>query len=255
MFADNFKLEHYLQRIGWEGSLGRDAATLGRLMRHQLLTIPFENLDVQAGKIVSMTPEDIVDKIVGRRRGGYCYEVNGLFAMALAHLGIPFKFIAARPMFYPSRRPKTHMALIAEADGHTWLCDLGFGSYGIRAPMRLDVLDKPVRQDSDVYTLRKTSDKDYLLTACIDGTDAPQYSFDTSEQEWVDFWPANYLNSTHPDAIFVQKLLVILHTPAGRVILLGDMLKTVEGAAISQQKLSDVDIANTLRERFGLATH
>ncbi|MGM1331113.1 arylamine N-acetyltransferase family protein, partial [Klebsiella michiganensis] len=92
------------------------------------------------GKIVSMEPDDIANKLLRQRRGGYCYELNGLFTMALEALGIAWRFVAARPMFYPARRPKTHMAVVAEVEGRQWLCDLGFGSYGIRAPLALDEL-------------------------------------------------------------------------------------------------------------------
>ena len=141
MKADNFVLQDYFNRVGYRGDAKADIATVTRLMRCQLFTVPFENLDVQAGKVVSLVPEEIVEKIVERNRGGYCYEVNGLFSMALYALGIPYRFVAARPMFYPVRRPKTHMAIVLEMDGEKWLCDLGFGSYGIRAPMRLDAVN------------------------------------------------------------------------------------------------------------------
>jgi N-hydroxyarylamine O-acetyltransferase len=77
-------------------------------MRYQLFSVPFENLDVQQGKVISLVPEEIYRKIVERNRGGYCYEVNGLFAMALNALGIPYQFFAARPMTYPVRRPKPY---------------------------------------------------------------------------------------------------------------------------------------------------
>jgi N-hydroxyarylamine O-acetyltransferase len=111
MHASNFDLPTYLQRIGYTGNFAGDTTTLHSLMRQQLFTVPFENLDVQAGKVVSLIPEDIADKILQQGRGGYCYEVNGLFAMALQALGIPYQFAAARPMFYPARRPRTHMAV------------------------------------------------------------------------------------------------------------------------------------------------
>lgn len=118
MQASNFDLQAYFRRIGFSAgdSAKADTATLHALMRHQLFAVPFENLDVQAGKIVSLVPEDIAGKILGGARGGYCYEVNGLFAMALQALGISYRFVAARPMFYPARRPRTHMALVAEVE-------------------------------------------------------------------------------------------------------------------------------------------
>ena len=83
MHSDNFDLSAYFRRINYTGHAAADTATLHALMRHQLFSVPFENLDVQAGKVVSLVPEDIADKLLHRGRGGYCYEVNGLFAMAL----------------------------------------------------------------------------------------------------------------------------------------------------------------------------
>ncbi len=154
MRADNFSLGAYLARIGYQGVPSTDIGSVSELMRRQLFTVPFENLDVQAGKVVSMVPEDIVEKIVERKRGGYCYEVNGLFAMALAAIGVEYQFVAARPMFYPVRRPRTHMAIVASIGGRKWLCDLGFGSYGIRAPIRLDA-DEEVSQDDDRFSLKQ----------------------------------------------------------------------------------------------------
>ena len=142
MHSDSFDLSLYFRRIGYSGPAAADTATLHALMRHQLFSIPFENLDV----IVSMEPDDIANKLLRQRRGGYCYELNGLFTMALEALGIAWRFVAARPMFYPARRPKTHMAVVAEVDGRQWLCDLGFGSYGIRAPLALDELDTDIIQ-------------------------------------------------------------------------------------------------------------
>jgi N-hydroxyarylamine O-acetyltransferase len=252
MHSDNFDLSTYFHRINYSGHAAADTATLHAIMRHQLFSVPFENLDVQAGKVVSLVPEDIADKLLNHGRGGYCYEVNGLFAMALQALGIPYRFIAARPMFYPARRPKTHMALIAEVDGRQWLCDLGFGSYGIRAPVALDRLDTDIVQDFDTFRLTCDAHSNYLLQAKVEGEWANQYGFDLSPQEWVDFVPANYLNSTHPDAIFVQKLLIVQHRPEGRLILLGDMLKTVTADGVAKQKLAEGDIAHVLENHFAL---
>jgi N-hydroxyarylamine O-acetyltransferase len=239
MQSNNFNISTYFKRINYTGPVAADTATLHALMRHQLFSVPFENLDVQAGKIVSLAPDDIADKVLTQGRGGYCYEVNGLFAMALEALGIPYRFVAARPMFYPARRPKTHMALIAEVDSRQWLCDLGFGSYGIRAPMALDTLDVDITQDFDTFRLSRSAEGEYLLQAKVEGEWARQYGFDLTPQEWIDFVPANYLNSTHPDAIFVQKLVVVQHRPEGREILLGDVLKTITADGVEIQQLAE----------------
>jgi N-hydroxyarylamine O-acetyltransferase len=252
MQAENFTLQAYLNRVGFHGEVVANLATVAAIMRHQLFTVPFENLDVQAGKVVSLVPEDIVEKILYRNRGGYCYEVNAIFAMALEALGIPYQFIAARPMFYPVRRPKTHMAIILKVEGREWLCDLGFGSYGIRAPMRIDALDVEITQDFDSFMLSKTNEREYLLKARVDDLWVDQYAFDLSPQELIDFIPANYLNSTHPDAIFVQKILIVLHNMTGRKILLGDTLKTVDSGKTKKLTIAPTELATTVLENFGL---
>ena len=252
MQANNFSLTDYLHRIDYTGTPKADIETVERMMRRHLFSVPFENLDVQAGKIGTLVPEDIVEKIVGRKRGGYCYEVNGLFAMALEALGIPYQFVAARPMFYPARRPRTHMALVLTLGDERWLCDLGFGSYGIRAPMRLDALDIEIAQDDDTFMMTLGDDGFYVLRAKVDGQWTNQYAFDLSPQEWVDFVPANYLNSTHPEAIFVRMTVAVLMTEAGRKILGGDSLKIVEHGRTEKRTVAPNELAGILAREFGL---
>jgi len=252
MKADNFVLQKYFDRIAFCGDAKADIATVAGMMRCQLFSVPFENLDVQAGKVISLDPEEIFDKIIARKRGGYCFEVNGLFAMALEALGISYQFVAARPMMYPVRKPRTHMALVVKTDDQEWLCDLGFGSYGIRAPMRLDLLDAEIKQDFDTFMLSKANQREYLLQALVGGKWADQYAFDLSPQEWVDFAPANYFSSTHPDAIFVQKLVVVLHNLRGRISLSGDTLKTVIEGRVEKQTIRPEEKAAILNSRFGL---
>lgn len=252
MHADNFNLSDYFQRIGYTGAARADLATVTALMGCQLQSIPFENLDVQAGKPISLVPEDIFDKIVHRRRGGYCYEVNGLFAMALTALGVDFRFVGCRPMTYPARRPRTHMALLAHLDGEEWLCDVGFGSYGMRAPMRLHDANE-IRQDHDTFQLSPADGGEYVLKAWVEGQWANQYGFDLGHQEWVDFLPANWLNSTHPETLFVKHLIVMRQTPDGRHILMDDRLKTVERGETTVRQLGLDERGTVLRQVFGLA--
>lgn len=252
MQANNFSLTKYCERIGYEDMPMADVQTLKQLMRHQLMTVPFENLDVQAGKVVSLVPEEIVEKIIDRNRGGYCYEVNGLFAMALEALGIEYQFVAARPMFYPVKRPKTHMAIIAKVEGKDWLCDLGFGSYGIRTPMDLGQAGQSIKQDYDTFMLERTGIDEYLVKALVEGAWANQYAFDLHPWEWIDFAPANYMNSTHPDAIFVQKRLVIIQNLSGRSILLGNSLKTIQNGVINKTEIEDEQVKGALETCFDL---
>jgi len=252
MKADNFTLPAYLCRIGFQGVASADFETLKRMMRSQLFSVPFENLDVQRGKIVSLVPEEIVDKIVNRQRGGYCYEVNGLFAMALDALGISYRFVAARPMTYPVRRPRTHMAIVVSVDDEQWLCDLGFGSYGIREPVNLKRLDQELRQDFDLFKLIRSPNGEYLLQSFVDGGWKNLYEFNLCPQEWVDFEPANYLNSTHPDSVFVQSLMVVLQTSSGKEILSGDRFRSVSEGRTTELTIRQEEVAGLLLKKYSL---
>lgn len=252
MQASNFNMDKYLSHIGFSGKAKADVSTLAALMRLQLRKVPFENLDVQAGQVVSMVPDDIVRKILVQQRGGYCYEVNGLFSMALQVIGIPHFYVAARPMFYAQRRPKTHMAIVAKLNNELWLCDLGFGSYGLRQPLNLGSMGLEVKQDQDLYKLSLQSDGECLLSALVSGQWMPQYAFDLHPQEWLDFEPVNYLNSTHPEAIFVRQLLVILQTSTGRKILSNRQLKVWTNGLQTERALSEHELTAVLHEEFGL---
>lgn len=256
MQVPEFQLDAYLRRIGvpTDTVLTASVATVTQLMIAQLRTVPFENLDVQAGKIVSLQPTDIINKIVGERgearRGGYCYEVNALFAMALTTLGISYQFVFCRPMFYPMQRPKTHMALVVSVEGRSLLCDLGFGSYGLRAPIALDTVNLAQQQDFDQFRLLQPTPGQYVLQALIQGDWASQYGFDLYPAAWIDFMPANYLNSTHPDTVFVQKYLVIRQHDTGRVMLVGNELKKTSRGETTVEAVTD--LAAVLRTEFEL---
>ncbi len=241
--AINFSIDDYFQRIDIAYVDGRGDADLTRIMRAQLHSVPFENLDVQAGKIVSMVPEDIVDKIVHRKRGGYCYEVNGLFSMALTALGFEFDIIGARPMFYPQRRPKTHVVLLVKIGAERWLCDTGFGSFGLRAPIGLHQLGQVIQQDNETFMLDKNERNEFVLKALVKGEWANQFGFDLQPMEWIDFSLANYYNSTHPDAVFVKQYLVMQQHAQGRTLLSGNHLKRIglDGEVVTEVSPDQLD--------------
>lgn len=252
MQAQNFILADYLQRIDFTGAAAPDPDTLCQLMRCQLRAIPFENLDVQAGKIVSIVPEDIVNKIVYGQRGGYCYEVNSLFAMALATLGFEYDLIGARPMFYPQRRPKSHMVLMVKLGEERWLCDTGFGSFGLRAPVGLHQIGQVIQQDNETFMLDKNERGEFVLKALVKGEWANQFGFDLQPMEMIDFMPVNYYNSTHPDAVFVQRYLVMQQRPDGRTLLSGNQLKQLRGDQETVTEITGEQLDEVLWREFKL---
>ncbi len=247
-----FSLDQYLRRIHFDGVATPTLGTVSAIMRSQLASVPFENLDVQAGKGISIDPDQIVKKIIDRQRGGYCYEVNGLFSMALDALAIPYFFVAARPLIHGGKKPRTHMALVVQLDGENWLCDCGFGGHGMRAPMCLSLLDTEISQDNELFMLSRNDEQEFVLKSWVQHRWEEQYAFALTRQSWIDFVPANHYNSTHPDSLFVQKLLVVLCTPTGRKILFGHTLKIIHNGHEVKRFLTADNRATLLREEFGL---
>jgi N-hydroxyarylamine O-acetyltransferase len=247
MTASIFSLPDYLNRIGFHGETCPDLATLTALMSHQLQSVPFENTTVQAGNIPSLILKDIYTKIVIDGRGGYCYEVNGLFTMALTAIGFQWYFAGARPMFYPTRRPKTHMVVIVTIDGNSYLCDTGFGGYGLREPMRV-ADEEHADQNGDHFSL-ELRDAEYVLTSWVNEEWTPQYGFALTPQEWIEFSLANYFNATHPDTIFTQKRLAVMQSATGRKILVDNSLKIIDNGLTT---ISEVDYISAAHEHFGL---
>jgi N-hydroxyarylamine O-acetyltransferase len=252
MNVESFNFADYCNRVGFNGHSKADIETLNALMQCQLSTVPFENLDVQAGKTVSIEPAEIINKIIYQPRGGYCYEVNSLFAMALTALGIEYYFVGARPMFYPTRRPRTHMVIIATVADKQYLCDLGFGNYGIRAPIPLGKINQIIQQDDDCYKLACTDGKNYLLQARVDGEWVNQFGFDLYPHELLDFMPANFYNSKHPDSIFVKQLLIVKYNPLGRTILSGMRLKKIKQGKSYSEDITPEQLPDILKNEFGL---
>lgn len=245
MIASNFILTDYLKRIGYRGQTNPDLSTLTALMSAQLQSVPFENTEVQAGRIPSMIPEEITEKIVTNSRGGYCYEVNGLFAMALSTIGFEWYFAGARPMFYPTRRPKTHLVVIVAIEGESYLCDTGFGGYGLREPIK--IADGNIQNQLNDRFQIFLRDEEYILHSWVNGAWAPQYGFALTPQEWIEFSLANYFNATHPDTIFTQKKLAVLQTKNGRKILVDDLLKVIENDTTTEEK---VEYSEAFRRHF-----
>ncbi|NTS78547.1 arylamine N-acetyltransferase [Catenovulum sp. SM1970] len=251
MRANNFELSSYLRRINFTEQPSQDIESISKMMQKQLFNITFENYDVQCGKIVSLEPEHIVEKILNHQRGGYCYELNGLFAMALTALGINYKFVAARPMFYPMRRPKTHMVVLFDLKGTRYLADLGFGSFGIRAPIALTEVNKVIKQGYDEFQLCPSEEENgFIVKAKVKNEWVSQFAFSDIEQEWIDFMPVNYLNSTHPETIFVKSLLLIRYTENGRIILLDDKLKTYDKGQVTEEQICELSKDKVIRNKL-----
>ncbi len=127
-------LAAYFSRIGYRGPRAPTIEVLNALTSAHAQAIPFENLDVLLGRGIDLAPEAVFDKIVRRRRGGYCFEHNGLFLEVLTALGFAVRPLSARGRILPARDqtpPRTHVLLEVQVGGERWLTDVGVGALSL----------------------------------------------------------------------------------------------------------------------------
>lgn len=181
----------YLARIGYEGPVAPSIETLRALHLSHVLTVPFENLDIHLGCPISLEPSHLFRKIVLGRRGGYCFELNGLFALLLEEFGFAVTRLAARVLYGAEGvRPRSHQILLVHLGEARWLVDVGFGGQEPREPVPLTV-DEEQPQGPDRFRLVTGERDEYLLQCAIDGAWTNLYSFTLDPWLPIDFAFAN----------------------------------------------------------------
>jgi N-hydroxyarylamine O-acetyltransferase len=246
-------VQAYLDRIGYRGPLTPTAATLRALQVAHLQTVPFENLSIHARQPIVLDDESLFEKVVGRRRGGFCYELNGLFAALLRALGFQVVMLSAGVArgdgtFGPDF---DHMALLVALE-ERWLADVGFGD-SFREPLRLDERGE---QPEGVRAFRIDVDGDHHLLLRRDGPGQPwqpQYRFTLQPHDYADYAGMCHYHQTSPESHFTRQTVCSLATPEGRLTLSGMKLITTRGGERQERVLESEEArAALLRERFGV---
>jgi N-hydroxyarylamine O-acetyltransferase len=251
-----FDLDAYFQRIDYRGPREPTLPVLSELMAAHVQAVPFENLDVLLGARVDLGPAALFDKLVRRRRGGYCFEQNGLFLQVLTALGFAARPLSARvrlgtaPGYTP---PRTHMLLEVELDGERWLADVGVGAFSLTAPIRFTPdVEQPTRHEPR----RIVRERDHWLHQAQLGADwMDVYEFTGEEMPLVDREVANWYTSTHPRSHFRGVLMVARALPdGGRVTLRDAELKHRDRHGQAQVRVlqGNDDLLAALATEFGL---
>jgi N-hydroxyarylamine O-acetyltransferase len=250
--APRFALDAYLARVGWSGAAAPDLATLRGLHAAHAGRIPFENLDVRLGRPVGLDLESLQEKLVRRRRGGYCFEQNTLFAAALRTIGFQVETLEARvrPPGATAPLPRTHMVLRVEAKGRSWLADVGFGGDGPAYPVPLD--GETSEQLGGAYAVAPEPGDVHVLRWCPERDRRDLYAFTLVPALPVDFEVAHHFTSTHPRSPFVTTLTVQRTTPEVRQVLRGRTYTEQDGQRQIQQELSDAEVIELVTQVFGL---
>jgi N-hydroxyarylamine O-acetyltransferase len=242
---DDAQVAAYLARIGMADRPDASPGSLRDLQVRHLHTVPFENLTIHLGDTVSLSTADLFDKIVGRRRGGFCYELNGFFASLLTSLGYEVRLLGGGVYgAHGLGPPFDHLALLVDG----WLVDVGFGRHSAY-PLRLE----PGVEQSDpcgVFTVTMTSDGDIEVSR--DGS--PQYRLEARPRQLADFAPTCWWQQTAPGSHFrTAPICTLLTDTFGVLTIANRTLISTEGEFRHETVLdSDDELLAAYRDHFGV---
>ena len=247
---DDKTVAAYLDRIGVDRPEVIDTAALRVLHQAHQLTVPFENLSIHLSEPISLDEDKLLSKIVTRRRGGFCYELNGAFALLLRALGADVVMVAARVHgsdgFGP---PFDHLALLVHpADGTgPCLADVGFGSH-TEYPL---LLGSRQQQDDPAgpFRLADAEDGDVDVFKATE----PQYRIEMRARSLADFGPTCWYQQTSPDSHFTRSTVCSRLTGEGRISISGRTLIRTTGGVRSEEELPDDGaLLAAYRDHFGI---
>ena len=251
-----FDLNAYLQRIEFSGRAVPDLKTLEQLHRLHPGAIPFENLDTMLGKRVLIDIETIQDKLVARRRGGYCYEHNTLLQAALAAIGFELLPLAARVVWNRDsgyQNPRTHMVLLVSVGTDRYLCDVGFGGANMTKPLRFEPGAELTTPHARFRLIE--GDSDFAVEVLIQNRWRRAFEFDLQVQKPIDYEAMNHYVQSYPGSHFRSQLIVAIADATGRSALNNNSLGRFEdGTCIEQRSLLTAEaLYDTLIDRFGIS--
>lgn len=264
----------YLDRIHFKAGTDRDALEpslrlLRALHKAHMLAVPFENLSIHYGQPIMLEEAALYDKIVRRRRGGFCYELNGLFAWLLRHLGFEVSLLSAGVArsdgtFNPDF---DHLTLrVHDLEGVDWLADVGFGD-SFRCPLRFEADVEQDGADGHPYRLRRDGADErragpddetvrasyWTVEQSAGGQWKPQYRFTLQPRALSDFTERCVFQQTSPDSHFTRHRICTLALPQGRVSLSDwRLITTIEGLREERMLASEQEYRDVLDRQFGV---
>jgi N-hydroxyarylamine O-acetyltransferase len=253
MKNDIFNLDSYFERINYKGSTEAGEDTLRDIHIAHTLNVPFENLDVFYRRPILLDGAPLYKKMVKERRGGYCFEMNGLFSLVLEEMGFKVTNLLARVtidgIHYTT---KTHQAILVETGGRKWVADVGFGNDGIIAPLILEE-NTEQKQFAHTYRLITHSTLGYVLQKKREDLYDPLFAFTLEECSPEDFLMSNHFTSTFPDSFFLTMRMCTMPTKDGRITLTDEHFKVVKNNVVSDTPIANEDeFEAALKEHFGL---
>lgn len=250
-------ITHYLERINYTSPAKQDAQTMRGLHIAHMQTVPFENLDIGRKRPIQISEEAIWQKLIVNRRGGFCYELNGLFAWLLKQIGLEVTYLNAR--VYSHRNGSLgidfdHLALLVQVPGKSerWLADVGFGD-SFNEPLLFE-MDTEQVQGLRSYRLEKIDGGYVVWQKNYAGTWERQYFFDLTPHIFPKEYEAACLcHQTSPESGFTRSSIISRAIPDGRVSLEdGRLILTANGQRTERPLESKEEYNKLLKEYFDI---
>ena len=243
-------VDEHLARIGYTGSREPTAETLRQLHRAHLYAVPFENLDIPLGQPIVLSLPLLYEKIVRQGRGGFCYELNGLFGWLLRTLGFEVEMLAARVFDGKRLGPAFDHMLLRVDLGQPWIADVGFGDSFVE-PLPLNGDEHA--QFGSVYRFEEDGAERILSRRRPEAAWERQYVFSLKPYALDAFSPTCHYQQTSPDSSFTQKSVCSRATPEGRITVANGRLIVTTGEGRQETGIADeAAYREVLRRHFGI---
>jgi N-hydroxyarylamine O-acetyltransferase len=240
----------YLNRIGIEKTdAAADLENLKFLQRQHLLTVPFENLDIHWKRSVVLDNNRFYEKIIGEKRGGFCYELNGLFYELLTEIGFQSKIISAKVSKGDGDfgAEYDHLAIITQIGNDEFLVDVGFGEFSAE-PLKF-ILDVEQTDKNGVFLIRKFDENYFEVVKKKDDTWVSEHIFTLLKRDLAEFSEMCRFHQTSRDSHFTRNKVCSLMTVEGRKTLTDDKFIETAAARKTEIKIDSENEFNRILER------
>lgn len=246
------EVKQYLQRLQLEFDGVPNEASLCALQIAHLRHIPFENLDIRHGKALDVSTHKLFEKLILARRGGICYELNGLFSALLSTLGFTVSLLAARVFSADNLGPNfDHMLLLVTTAERKFIVDVGFGDSFL---MPLDLDKRGFTQSDGSYAVDWQDSAYLLIKRDVAGEMRRQYTFTLEEYDIAAFDAMRQFHQTSATSHFTQKSICSIATERGRTTISnGRLIKTNAAQKIEFAIVDVAHYANILQQEFGFS--
>lgn len=249
-------IKQYFERIGlaYNEAEPKTGELLSKIQYAHVTHVPYENIDILNSIPISLDTDRLFEKIVLRRRGGYCFELNGLFGRLLRELGFEVHDYMGRFLRGETEIPmrRHRILLVTTEDQQTFLCDVGVGSIAARLPIPF-VFGETFTQFGEQYRLRKDDFYGTVLEELYKGEWRDVFGFTAEPQLDIDYVMPSFYCEKHPDSIFNKGFMISLKTETGRITMDNFTYKEFEGNTIAfVEELEQADAIVRLKEKFHL---